>query len=131
MYFYDCTKGNDTFDTVKKNDIEVVKVLGEESDLPEALLPELGTYKKANLEINFVEQILEKSQEKCVEEESCSNCNFFRVEQEAHIESNKSESSASFEEKMPPLGVNVEDSSGEHDVQHFSLDELAVSDVPH
>ena len=53
MFFDDCTIGNDILDTVKKNDIHVVKVLGEGSDLPE-----LGTYKKADLEVYFVEPIL-------------------------------------------------------------------------
>ena len=50
------------------------------------------------------------------------------LEEEAHRESGQGESSASFEERMPPLGVNVEDSSDEDDAQHFLLDELA--DVP-
>ena len=117
-------------DTVKENDIEVAEVLDEESDLPEALLPELGTHRKASPEVCLVEPGLEQSQEGCVEEESCSSCNFPLVEQEAHLEMNQSEPSASFEEKMPPLGVNVEDSGDEDDVQHFSLDELAVADVP-
>ena len=40
------------------------------------------------------------------------------------------ESSAGFEERMPPLGVNVEDCRDEDDAQHFSLDELAVADAP-
>ena len=31
---------------------------------------------------------------------------------------------------MPPLGINVEDSSDEDDAQHFSLDEPAAADVP-
>ena len=31
--------GNDTLDTTKENDIEVVKVLGEESDLPKSIAP--------------------------------------------------------------------------------------------
>ena len=127
MFFEDCPKGNETLDTVKKNDIEVAKVLGEESDLTEALLPELGTYKKADLEVYCGEPILEQSQEKCVEEKSCSSCGFLLVEQEAHLESSQGESSAGFEEKMPTLDVNVEDSN---DAQHFSLDELAVADVP-
>ena len=31
---------------------------------------------------------------------------------------------------MPPLGVNVEDSSDENDAHKLSLDELAVADIP-
>jgi len=130
MFFDDCTVGSDTLDTVKENDIEVAKVLDEEGDLPEALLPERGTHRKASPEVCLVEPGLEQSQEGCVEEESCSSCNFPLVEQEAHLETNQRKSSAGFEEKMPPLGVNVEDSGDEDDVQHFSLDELAVADVP-
>ena len=44
MFFDDCAIGSDTLEAVKENDIEVAKVLGEETDLPE-----LSTYKKANL----------------------------------------------------------------------------------
>ena len=55
--------GGDTLDTVKEDDIEVVKVLGEESDLPQASLPELGTYRNADLEVCFVKPGLEQSQE--------------------------------------------------------------------
>ena len=43
MFFDGCTVRKDTLDTVRRNDIEVAKVPGEENDLPEALLPELGT----------------------------------------------------------------------------------------
>ena len=75
-----------TWDTVKENDIEIVNVLEEESDLPEALLPELGTHRKASPEVCFVEPRFEQSQEGCVEEESCSSCNFMLVEQEIHLE---------------------------------------------
>ena len=63
MFFDDCTVGSDTLDTVKENDIEVAEVLDEESDLPEALLPELGTHRKASPEVCFVEPGLEQSQE--------------------------------------------------------------------
>ena len=42
MFFDDCTVGSDTLDTVKENDIEVAKVLDEEDDLPEALLPNVA-----------------------------------------------------------------------------------------
>ena len=55
MFCDDCTVRNDALDTVKENDIEVAKVLGEESDRPEAPLPELGSFKKADLEVCFVE----------------------------------------------------------------------------
>ena len=96
-------------------------MLGEESDLPEALLPELGTYRKAALEVCFVESGLEQSQEGCVEEESCRNCGFLLVEREAHLELSQGESSVSFEEKMPPLGMNVEDSSDEGELPHAEL----------
>ena len=58
MFCDECTIGNETLDTVKEYDIEVAKVLGEENNLPEALLPELGTCRKANLEVYFVEPIL-------------------------------------------------------------------------
>ena len=71
---------------------------------------------------------MEQSQEGCVEE-SFSSCNFLFVEQETHLETNQSELSAGFEEKMPPLGTNVEDSGDEDDAQNFSLDELVVADV--
>ena len=121
MFFDDCTVGSDALDAVKENDIEVVKVLGDESDLPEALFPELGTYKNSDVEVCFVEPGLEQSQEGCVEEESCSNCGFLLVEQEAHLESNQGESSASFEEMMPPLSATVEDSSDEDDAQNFFI----------
>ena len=52
-----------------------------------------------------------------MEEESCSSCNFLLVEQETNLKRNPSELSASFEEKMPPLGMNVEDFGDEDDVQ--------------
>ena len=51
-----------------------------------------------------------------MEEESCSSCNFLLVEQETNLKRNPSELSASFEEKMPPLGMNVEDDEHSHDL---------------
>ena len=114
MFFGECVVGSDTLNNVKENDVEVAKVLDDKSDLPEALLPELGTHRKVSPEVSFVKPGLEQSQEECVEE-SCSSCNFPLVEQEAHLKTNQSESSASFEEKTPPLGVNVEDSGDEYE----------------
>ena len=75
-FFVDSTAGSDTLDTVKENDVEVVKVLDEESDLPEALLPERGTHRKASPEVCFVEPGLQRSQEGCVEEESAAAVTF-------------------------------------------------------
>ena len=43
-----------------------MKVLGEESDLPEALLPELGPCKRADFEVCFAEPVVEQPQVKCV-----------------------------------------------------------------
>uniref|UniRef100_UPI00358FDE07 tudor domain-containing protein 15 n=1 Tax=Myxine glutinosa TaxID=7769 RepID=UPI00358FDE07 len=126
--FDEYTIGNDALDGVKKRDIEVVNVLGEDGDLSETLLPELGTYQKANLKTDFVEPMLERSSKECIKEESCSNFKLL-VEQVSYLESNKSESSASFEEKMPPFDVNVEDSSDDDEAQHLLFDELIVSAV--
>ena len=89
MSFDHCTVGQDTLGTAKENDIGVVKVLDEESDLPEALLPELGTHRKASPEVCFVEPGLEQSQEGWVKEESFSSCNFPLVAQETHLKTNQ------------------------------------------
>ena len=56
MFFDDCTVGSDALDAVKENDIEVVKVLGDESDLPEALFPELALTRIQTLKFVLLSQ---------------------------------------------------------------------------